>query len=288
MRARIGTEEGAMHSLHVNGYDMAYAENGTGTPVVLVHGSLLDQRYWAPQMEPLGQHYRVIAPSLRHYWPERWDGMGGGFTIQQHVEDMAAFIERLGAGPVHLVGHSRGGHIAFRVAQHHPGRVRTLVLAEPGGTLDNTLQPAQVASAAPAPQRMSLAEATARAAECIRQGDVEGGVALFVDAVGGPGAWEGKAEHAAQMHRDNAYTLLGQVNEGRRPYSRADAEAIRAPTLLIGGADTSPPFPTILDALERSIGDAARAAVPGATHLMSEQEPDAFNRVVLAFLKGQR
>ena len=135
---------------------------------------------------------------------------------------------------------------------------------------------------------MSLAEATARAAECIRQGDVEGGVALFVDAVGGPGAWEGKAEHAAQMHRDNAYTLLGQVNEGRRPYSRADAEAIRAPTLLIGGADTSPPFPTILDALERSIGDAARAAVPGATHLMSEQEPDAFNRVVLAFLKGQR
>ena len=87
------------------------------------------------------------------------------------------------------------------------------------------------------------------------------------------------------MHRDNAYTLIGQVNEGRRPYSRADAEAIRAPTLLIGGADTSPPFPTILDALERSIGDVARAAIPGATHLMSEQEPEAFSRAVLDFLR---
>ena len=60
-----------MRSLHVNGYDMAYAENGTGTPVVLIHGSLLDQRYWAPQMERLDEHYRVIAPSLRHYWPAR-------------------------------------------------------------------------------------------------------------------------------------------------------------------------------------------------------------------------
>ena len=136
-----GTEEARMRSLHVNGHDMAYAENGTGTPVVLVHGSLLDQRYWAPQMEPLGRHNRIVAPSLRHYWPARWDGMGDDFTIQRHVEDVAAFIEGLGAGPVHLVGHSRGGHIAFRVAQHHPDRVRTLILAEPGGTLDETLCP---------------------------------------------------------------------------------------------------------------------------------------------------
>ncbi len=213
MPAQIGPgteEEAEMRVLHVNGHDMAYAEHGTGTPLLLIHGSLLDQRYWAPQMEALGRHHRVIALSLRHYWPERWDGAGEGFTIQQHVEDVAAFIEALGAGPVHLVGHSRGGHVAFRVAQRFPDRVRALVLAEPGGTLDETLQAAQGASAASAAQRMSLAEATAGAAERIRQGDVEGGVALFVDAVGGPGAWEGKAEHSARMHRDNAYTLIGR------------------------------------------------------------------------------
>lgn len=94
---------------------------------------------------------------------------------------------------------------------------------------------------------------------------------------------EGRALRAdapgQRLHADR------QVNEGRRPYSRADAEAIRAPTLLVGGADTPPPFPTILDALERSIGDVARAAIPGATHLMSEQKPEAFNAAVLAFLK---
>ena len=277
-----------MRTLHVNGHDMAYAGQGTGTPLLLIHGSLLDHRYWAPQMEPLGQHHCVVAPSLRHCWPARWDGAGDDFTIRQHVDDVAAFIEALGPGPVHLLGHSRGGHIAFRVAQHHPDRVRALVLADPGGALGETLRPAtQTAPAAPDQQRMPLVEATARAADLIRGGDVEGGVAFFVDAVNGPGAWEGMAEHLKRMHRDNARTLIGQVNERRPPFALADMEAIQAPTLLVGGERSSPPFRQVLDAMERHVRGAERAAILGAGHFMSEQEPAAFNRVVLAFLMEQ-
>jgi esterase len=279
-----GGEEGeAMRVLHVNGCDMAYVEHGAGTPLLLIHGTLADHRWWAPQMEPLGRHYHVVAPSLRHHWPARWDGAGGGFTVAQHVADVAAFAAALGAGPVHLIGLSRGGHIAFRVAQHHPERVRTLVLAEPGGALDETLQPAPPPVAA-GPQGMSVAEATARAAERIRAGDVEGGLAFFLDAVMGPGAWEGMAGHLKQMHRDNAGTLLGQIDEQRRPFSRADMEAIRAPTLLIGSRACAPPFARVLDAMGRCIGDVARVAIPDTTHGMSQDDPEAFNRVVLGFL----
>lgn len=280
-------EDGAMRVLHVNAYDMAYAEHGTGTPLLLIHGTLLDQRYWAPQMEPLGQRHRVIAPSLRHCWPARWDGAGDEFTIRRHVEDVAAFIGGLGAGPVHLVGHSRGGHIAFRVAQRFPDRVRALVLAEPGGTLDETLRPAQGASGAPAPPGMPFAEAVASAAERVRGGDIDGGLGLFVEAVLGPGAWERSGERIARMQRDNARTLLGQINERRAPYTRADLEAVRAPTLLVGGADTRLHFPQVLDAMERWIPGAVRVDIPGTTHLMSDEDPAAFNRVVLGFL-GER
>jgi esterase len=43
--------------LRVNGYDMAYVERGTGQPIILVQGSLLDYRYFAGVMEPLSAKY---------------------------------------------------------------------------------------------------------------------------------------------------------------------------------------------------------------------------------------
>ena len=272
-----------MNVLHINGCDMTYAEHGDGTPLLLIHGSLCDLRYWAPQMEALGQSHRTITLSLRHYWPTCWDGASDDFTIHQHVEDVAAFIAALGAGPVDLLGHSRGGHVAFRVAQHHPEQVRTLILVEPGGALDETLQPPQ-AAAVPAPQGMSVAEATAKGAERIRQGDVEGGVEAFVDAINGPGACAAMVEPLRGMHLDNAHTLLGQINERRPPFSLADMEAIRAPTLLIGSEGCSPASARTLDAMQRWTGDVTRVTIPGTTHMMSQQDPAAFNRAVLGFL----
>jgi pimeloyl-ACP methyl ester carboxylesterase len=262
---------------------MAYAEHGGGTPLLLIHGSLCGLRYWAPQMEPLGQSRRTIAPSLRHYWPDRWNGVGDDFTMHQHVEDVAALISALGAGPVDSLGHSRGGHVAFRVAQHHPERVRTVILVEPGGALDETLQPPQAATI-PAPQGMSVAEASAKGAERIRQGEIEDGVEAFVDAINGPGAWAAMVEPLRGMHLDNAHTLLGQINERRPSFSLADMEAIRAPTLLIGSEGCSPASARTLDAMQRWIGDVTRVTIPGTTHMMSQQDPAAFDRAVLGFL----
>ena len=63
-------------SVEFDGYATTYAETGSGEPVVLVHGSLCDWRYWKPQLAGLGKRYRALAPSLRRYWPERWDGTG--------------------------------------------------------------------------------------------------------------------------------------------------------------------------------------------------------------------
>jgi pimeloyl-ACP methyl ester carboxylesterase len=123
-------------TLPVSGYNMAYVENGSGRPLIMVHGALTDYRSWSAQMEPLGQSNRAIAVSLRHYFPERWDGKGGNFSWKQHVADTIAFIKALNAGPVDLIGHSRGGLIAFEIARAQPALLRSLILAEPGLILD--------------------------------------------------------------------------------------------------------------------------------------------------------
>jgi pimeloyl-ACP methyl ester carboxylesterase len=120
-------------TLRVNGYDMAYLEVGQGPPLLCVHGSLCDFRTWSAVLGPLTRKHRVIAVSLRHFFPEHWDGVGDTYSIAQHTVDVIGFIEKLDAGPVDLMGHSRGGHISFRVVQRRPDLLRRLILAEPGG-----------------------------------------------------------------------------------------------------------------------------------------------------------
>ena len=84
--------------------------------------------------------------------------------------------------------------------------------------------------------------------------------------------------------RDNAATLLGQIREARPPFSRAEVEAIRAPTLLVGGERSPPFYREILDALERCLPDVRRVTIPGASHPMNHENAAAFNAAVLDFL----
>jgi pimeloyl-ACP methyl ester carboxylesterase len=270
-----------MQSLHVNGYDMPYLDVGVDKgrpPLVCVHGSLNDFRVWGCVLGPLTQRHRVIAVSLRHFFPERWDGVGDTYSIAQHVQDVIAFTEALDLGPVDLMGHSRGGHICFRVAQRRPDLLRRLILAEPGGELDASLDPDYVGGPSPL-----LARFTA-SAEKIAAGDVDGGLAVFVDALEGAGTWPRLPAMVKQNLRDNAYTLIGQVRDNRPPFSKADAQSIKTPTLFILGARTKGLLPKVLHALAAHVPYAKTAIIPNATHPMFEQAPQAYSEVVLDFL----
>jgi pimeloyl-ACP methyl ester carboxylesterase len=267
-----------MQTLRVNGYDMAYLEVGHGPPLVCVHGSLCDFRIWSAVLGPLSARHRVIAPSLRHFFPEHWDGLSDTYSIAQHVDDVIAFIEQLDTKPIDLMGHSRGGHIAFRVAERRPDLLRRLVLAEPGGELDPSLDSATVPGPSPRAARIAMS------AEKIAAGDIEGGLKVFFDAIGGEGAWARLHASPKQQLRDNAMTLVGQTGENRRPYTKAEAESIRTPTLLIGGANTRGALPLILRALAAHIPGARTATIPGVGHWLFEQAPQAFSEIVLEFL----
>jgi pimeloyl-ACP methyl ester carboxylesterase len=271
-----------MQTLHVNGYDMAYLDvgqsAGNGLPLVCVHGSLCDFRIWSAVLGPLTRKHRVIAPSLRHFFPDHWDGIGDTYSTAQHVDDVIAFIEKLDTRSVDLMGHSRGGNICFRVAQRRPNLLRKLILAEPGGELDATLDPAYKPGPSP------LAGMIAASAETIAEGDIDGGLQIFLDALEGPGAWRRLPATPKQMLRDNATTLIGQMRDQRPLLSKADAEAIRTPTLFIGGAITKGTFPQVLHALAANVKGSRTEMIPGTTHPMFEQAPQRFCEIVLDFL----
>jgi pimeloyl-ACP methyl ester carboxylesterase len=267
-----------MQTLRVNGYDMAYLDVGQGRPLVCVHGSLCDSRVWSPVLGPLTRRHRVVALSLRHFFPEHWDGRGDSYSLAQHIEDVTGFIEQLGAGPVDLMGHSRGGHICFRVAQRRPDLLRRLILAEPGGEIDATLDPDYE------PGPWPMAEPIAAAAALIAEGDIDGGLELFLAALHSP--WKRLPAAAKQLLRDNATTLIGDARGERMPFSKADAEAIKAPTLFVGGVNTRGLLPKVLHALAAHVPDSRIEMIAGASHAMFEQAPQTYSRIVLDFLEG--
>jgi pimeloyl-ACP methyl ester carboxylesterase len=179
------------------------------------------------------------------------------------------------------MGHSRGGHISFRVAQQRPDLLRKLVLAEPGGDLDATLAPDGAASA-PSP----VAGRIPAAVEKTRSGDVDGALELIVDMIDGNGTWKRLPAAPKQQLRDNAYTLIGQVGENRKPFTRSEAESIRTPTLLIGGGDTIGSLATIWRVLAKHIPGAKTAVIPGARHWIFDQAPQQYSDAVMEFLAG--
>lgn len=269
-----------MSSLQVNGIEVHYAEAGVGgRPLLMVHGTLGDQRSFTAQMAPLAAAgFHVMALSMRHCWPGSWPAEGGDFRIDTHVADVAAFIGALRKGPVALLGHSRGGHIAVRVAERHPTLLHALILAEPGGELDESL--------GGKPAAAGQASAFTAAADLVAVGDEEGGLKVVAEHTGGPRAWERRPEERKAISRANARTMLGQRNEERRPYSRATAASIRTPTLILYGANTRPNFVANVDALSGAIAGSNVVVIRNATHGLPYENPADFNAAVVGFLQS--
>ena len=99
--------------------------------VIALHCSLGSGRQWTKLTAELGPSYRVVAPDISGY------GSGPGptdlpKTLAEEVAHLGTAIDRI-EGPIHLVGHSYGGAIAFKIAtaSRFADRVRSLTLIEP-------------------------------------------------------------------------------------------------------------------------------------------------------------
>ncbi|HEX3036354.1 MAG TPA: alpha/beta fold hydrolase [Thermodesulfobacteriota bacterium] len=110
--------------LRVNSVDLSYIEQGTGAPVVFVHGAFSDLRFWKPQRQAVAKQYRFIAYNHRYHGTDPWPDDGKNYSAVTHAADLATLIRKLNAGPAHIVAISYGGLLATLVAAEHPVLVR--------------------------------------------------------------------------------------------------------------------------------------------------------------------
>jgi non-heme chloroperoxidase len=271
-----------VQTLAVNGTNLAYIEQGQGPPLVLVHGALIDYRYWAAQVEQFSAAHRVIAVSLRHHYPNAATGDQSDYSPRVHAADVAALIRTLAVGSVHLVGHSYGGFVALLLAREHPGLVRSLVLEEPA-FLSGLITTAQdKAEAQPVLDAMdtSFKETVAQ----LEAGNREGAIRTFLEVVIGPGTYERLPEAARGELMDNVHTLKKTLTLAPEPFTCAEAGQLGVPTLLVDG-DVSPRvFPLWMNGLQPCLRTVERVTIPQASHAVHGANPVDFNRAVLEFV----
>lgn len=109
-----------------------YIEQGTGFPLILLHGNGEDCAYFTRQIDSFSENFHVIALDTRgHGQTPRGEAP---FTIRQFAEDLLAFMDQHNIEKAHLLGFSDGGNIAMVFALKYPERVGKLILN--GANLD--------------------------------------------------------------------------------------------------------------------------------------------------------
>jgi pimeloyl-ACP methyl ester carboxylesterase len=112
----IVTDRGLVH----------YETIGRGWPVVMLHGWLESWDHWLGMMESLGRSYKAYALD---FWGFGESGkQAGSFSVQDYIEMVDQFMDRLGIEQAPVIGHSMGGTVSLGIALDHPERVQKVAV----------------------------------------------------------------------------------------------------------------------------------------------------------------
>jgi len=263
----------------VNGVTLVYQEQGDGAPVVFIHGCCTDYRAWDAQRQAIAPHYRFIALNMRYFGTAPWPDDESKFSQQTGVDDIAAFIRGLNAGPVDLVGWSYSGPIVMLVALQHPELVHSLTMHEPG-SITYVTDPA-VAKVAGEDRVAALGPVIAAA----KAGDFAAAARLAPIGVNHqPDFWEATTPEIRTMFLDNARTWkLALTAPPQPPITCEMLHQIKIPVLITVGADTRSYYHIAAEGAAGCIPGVQFVTIPGR-HLAIAQQPETFNAALLQLL----
>ncbi|MGE0439096.1 MAG: alpha/beta fold hydrolase [Gemmatimonadales bacterium] len=246
---------------------LSFTVQGTGAPVVLLHGLGSSKADWGPQVAALSAGYRTIAVDLRGHGesphPE------GPWTLRDFAADVAELLRRLDAAPAHVIGLSLGGMVAFQLLADHPALVRSAVIINSGPAYPRTWQ-GQVLIWS----RLLLLRWRGLPA-------LGGGIAARLFP---------KPEQAEHLRR----FLAGFVRNDPAAYSRtlraiggfdvsAGLAGMRCPVLALSGDRDYTPVSAKAAWVGR-MPEARLEVVPDSGHASPIDQPDTVNRLIAEFL----
>lgn len=252
-----------MPTAGIGDLNMHYLEQGSGQPVVLIHGNTSSSVWWEYTLARVQGAYRVIAPDLRG----RGDtaGPAADWTVETLADDVRGLLDHLGIGPAHFVGHSLGSDVALQFALDHRADVKSLTLLNPGWVAGD--MPAMLAD----PARIETLVANKDQLK----------LALRAIAIKHPDddAWK-RLEAASLKQKDEASLRSPVALQAWAVVDRLH-ELAGIPALIVRGAEdqfisTRAVCQTILD----NLPGARYVEIPGASHSANVETPDAWAAVL--------
>ncbi len=238
---------------------------GAGTPVVFVHAATGSSRVWEYQRPVFTKSgFRVITYDRRGYGRSVVDPSGA--QPGTGADDLNALMDYLKIDRFHLVGTAAGGFVAWDYALSFPKRLRSLVVANSiGGVQDAEYQEAM--------QRLRTPDFLAMSPDMR-----ELGPAYRVSNPAGAARWR-ELERTARptSAQPPAQTFRNKVTFAR-------LETLAVPTLLLtGDADMYAP-PPIMRMFAARVKGSQAVVIPEAGHSAYWEQPESFNRTVLEFI----
>jgi pimeloyl-ACP methyl ester carboxylesterase len=261
-------------SIQVGDARLRYVRRGDGPAVVLVHGFASSIYTWAEVLPPLAQRHDVVAVDL--------PGFGGSdvparFDAQAMAELLARLMDGLGLPRASLVGNSLGGALSAVTAARHPGRVERLVLIDSAGyNLGPADRPLLLRAIGTLPG--GLLDIWPQR-PLVRFGLVQ---VFHDDSKVTP---ERVEEYLAPMARRGARAAVRAVLRGSEAFGLPGVlREVRAPTLVIWGADDAWIPLRDADRFVRDIRGARKVVLERCGHVPQEERPVELARLVGEFL----
>jgi pimeloyl-ACP methyl ester carboxylesterase len=261
-----------------------YATSGAGEPILLIPGLGLDHNYYRFGIPLLSRHLQVLAVDPR--------GIGRStkspppYTVEAWADDFAVMIDKLGFGPIHVLGSSLGGSMALALAQRHPGKLKSLIVVGGFSQLDR-------ATELNFRLRLRLIEKLGMSDEVADYMGLWTLTRKFINSDAGFATMRANQANiranSAQSYSAFVEALLKwgrcQPGQEREPKFTALLDSIKTPTLVVT-SDNDHLIPKELsDLIAGRIAGAELVVMPGAGHIPFMEQPDEVVRIVLQFLE---
>jgi len=238
-----------------------YEEKGAGEPLILLHAHSVDRRMWDKQFEELAKHYRVIRYDLRGYGLSSMPVEGTDFTV---CEDLKKFMDVLQIEKAHLVGLSLGTLVISDFMTLYPERVKSAVLA--AGGMSFNLKPRE-------PEK-DLKTFKENWKVSMRKGSCSDSPFLM-SLIDDWRMWQ-------VSHRESDKIFLG---DSARIFYRNNK--LKIPVLFIIGECDSRGSQDAAKELSALLPNSKIKFIKNAGHFSCIEQPEAFNKIVLSFIKKQ-